>query len=155
YFFPVTMLALVVLMVLLEYRRRRPEPAVATSKAEVRKAEWTARRERLWGMLVCATAFVFMIGITAEVVYAENPPDTSQATVLSPDKDGRVVVSTQGLVQGELNRYSVDVNGTKVRFILYRKPDGKIASVFDACEICGAVGFYKGANGLICKNCAA
>jgi FTR1 family protein len=159
YFFPVTMLALVALMVLLEYRRRRPELAVATasasSRAEVRKAEWTARRERLWGMLVCATAFVFMIGITAEFVYAETPPDTTQATALSPDKDGRIVVSTQGLVQGELNRYSVDVNGTKVRFILYRKPDGKIASVFDACEICGAVGFYKGANGLICKNCAA
>jgi uncharacterized membrane protein len=146
-------------MVLLEYRRRRPEPAVATasasSKAEVRKAEWTARRERLWGMMVCATAFVFMIGITAEFVYAETPPPLSQATVLTPDKDGRILVSTQGLVQGELNRYSVDVNGTKVRFILYRKPDGKIASVFDACEVCGAVGFYKGANGMICKNCAA
>src|SRR5215470_4132532 len=64
YFFPVTMLALVVLMVLLEYRRRKPELAVASSKAEERKAQWTARRERLWGMMVCATAFVFMIGIT-------------------------------------------------------------------------------------------
>jgi high-affinity iron transporter len=27
--------------------------------------------------------------------------------------------------------------------------------VFDACEICGAVGFFKGPNGLICKNCAS
>ena len=32
-----------------------------------------------------------------------------------------------------------------VRFWLYQKPDGKIATVFDACEICGAVGFYKSA----------
>ena len=31
----------------------------------------------------------------------------------------------------------------EVRFWLYQKPDGKIATVFDACEICGAVGFYK------------
>jgi uncharacterized membrane protein len=42
-----------------------------------------------------------------------------------------------------------------VRFWLYQKPDGKIATVLDACEICGAVGFYKGSNGVICKNCAA
>jgi high-affinity iron transporter len=42
-----------------------------------------------------------------------------------------------------------------VRFLLYRKPDGKVASIFDACQICGGVGFYKGANGLICKNCSA
>ncbi len=46
-------------------------------------------------------------------------------------------------------------NGTEVRFWLYQKPDGKMATVFDACEICGAVGFYKGPNGVVCKNCAA
>ena len=33
-----------------------------------------------------------------------------------------------------------------MRFWLYQKPDGKIATVFDACEICGPVGFYKGRN---------
>ena len=158
YFFPVTMLALVALMVLLEYRRRKPElagAAVPASKAEERKLEWTARRERFWAILVCVTAFLFMIGITAEFVYAESPPPAPQAIALTPDKDGHVVVSTQGLAEGNLNFYSVDVHGTAVRFLLYRKPDGEVASVFDACQICGAVGFYKGANGLICKNCAA
>src|SRR5579864_1607656 len=155
YFFPVTMLALVTLMVLLEYRRRKPEVAVAVSKADERKAEWTARRERFWAILVCVTSFAFMIGITAEFVYAETPPRLSQAIALIPDKDGRVVIDTQGLAEGNLNRYAVDVHGVPVRFLLYRKPDNKVAAVFDACEICGAVGFYKGAQGLICKNCAA
>src|SRR5215471_14628624 len=55
YFFPVTMLALVGLMVLLEYRRRQPQAAPATSKAEERKSEWTARRQRFWSILVCAS----------------------------------------------------------------------------------------------------
>src|SRR5215472_15999686 len=50
-FFPVTMLALVALMVLLEYRRRKPEAAIATAtKAEERKLQWTAKRERLWAV---------------------------------------------------------------------------------------------------------
>jgi high-affinity iron transporter len=155
YFFPVTMLALVAMMVLLEYRRRRPQAAVvAPTKAEERKQQWTAKRERLWAVLVCVTAFVFITTITAEVIYAEAPPPLSQATEVS-FTNGKTVISTKDLPPGELQRYSADVNGTKVRFLLYRKPDGKIATVFDACQICGGVGFYKGATGLICKNCAA
>lgn len=155
YFFPVTMLALVALMVLLEYRRRQPQAVTTSSAAEQRKLQWTARRERLWANLVCATAFFFMVGITAEFVYAEGPPPLSQAVIVSPDRDGHILISTQGLAEGDLNRYSVDVNGVQVRFLLYRKPDGKVATVFDACQICGGVGFYKGPNGLICKNCSA
>src|SRR5215468_3529607 len=64
FFFPVTMLVLVALMVLLEYARRRPQAAraavpvsVALSRAEERKQQWTARRERLWANLVVASAF--------------------------------------------------------------------------------------------------
>jgi high-affinity iron transporter len=155
YFFPVTMLALVALMVMLEYRRRKPEKPAASSAAEQRKLEWTARRERLWATLVCVTAFVFIIGITAEFIYAETPPPLSQAVTLIPDKTGHVTISAQGLAEGELQRYAVDVNGVPVRFLVYRKPDHKVAVVFDACQICGGVGFYKGPNGLICKNCSA
>jgi uncharacterized membrane protein len=157
YFFPVTMLALVALMVLLEYRRRKPDSAVATqaaTKAEERKQQWTAQRERLWAVLVCVTAFVFITTITAEVIYAEGPPPLSQATEIT-FTNGKAVISTKDIPQGELQRYAANVNGTRVRFLLYRKPDGKIASVFDACQICGGIGFYKGTNGIICKNCAA
>src|SRR6516225_2280652 len=56
FFFPITMLALVALMVLLEYGRRGSKPtAQAASKAEERKLEWTARREELWANLVVAS----------------------------------------------------------------------------------------------------
>ena len=56
---------------------------------------------------------------------------------------------------GDLHRYEVNISGKEVRFWLYKKPDGKVASLFDACEICGAVGFYKSGSQIICKNCAA
>jgi high-affinity iron transporter len=154
YFFPLTMLALVAMMVLLEYRRRKPQVAVAATKAEERKLQWTAKRERLWAVLVCVTAFIFITTITAEVIYAEAPPPLSQATEIT-FTNGRAVIPAKDIPQGELQRYAANVNGTRVRFLLYRKPDNKIASVFDACQICGGIGFYKGATGLICKNCAA
>ena len=155
YFFPLTMLALVVLMVLLEYRRRKPQAEiVAATKAEQRKLQWTAKRERLWAVLVCLTAFVFISAITAEVIYAEAPPPLSQAMEVT-FTNGKASIPTKDLPKGELQRYAANVNGTRVRFLLYRKPDGNIASVFDACQICGGVGFYKGTSGIICKNCAA
>ena len=69
--------------------------------------------------------------------------------------NGKAAISTKDLPQGELQRYSANVNGTKVRFLLYRKSVKEVAAVFDACQICGGVGFYKGATGIICKNCAA
>jgi high-affinity iron transporter len=159
FFFPVTMLALVALMVLMEYRRRRPATAVASStaisKAEERKLEWSAQRDRFWAIAVCATAFVFMSMVTAEVIYAQKGTGLSPATELAFDKDGRITIATADLAMGDLRRYSVEANGTKVRFLLYRKPDGTVATVFDACQICGGVGFYKGASGLVCKNCAS
>ena len=154
FFFPVTMLALVMLMILLEYRRRKPQAEVARTKAEERKMEWTARRERLWAILACTTAFIFIFMVTAEFIYAKEPA-ISAATEVAFNKDGKAIISTQDLPQGELHRYSATVNNIKVRFLLYRKPDGKVASVFDACQICGGVGFYKGTSGIICKNCAA
>ena len=160
FFFPVTMLVLVALMVLLEYARRRPQAtptavAVAPSKAEERKQQWTARRERLWANLVVASAFVFILMVTAEFVYTRSVAALSPATTISFDKDGHAVVDVKDLPQGELRRYSADVKGVPVRFLLYRKPDGKVESVFDACQICGGVGFYKDSKGIVCKNCSA
>jgi uncharacterized membrane protein len=56
---------------------------------------------------------------------------------------------------GELHRYSASLKGVPVRFFLYRKPDGTVAALLDACEICGRVGFYQTATGVVCKHCAA
>jgi uncharacterized membrane protein len=150
------MLALVALMVLLEYGRRRPASApVAATKAEERKQQWTARREKLWANLVVSSAFVFIFMVTAEFIYQKSVTALSPATQVIFDSAGTATISTASLGSGDLLRYSADVDGTKVRFLLYRKPDGKVASVFDACQICGSVGFYKNASGLVCKNCAA
>jgi high-affinity iron transporter len=159
YFFPVTMLALVALMILLEYGRRKPAAATTTSvlvtKAEERKQQWTARREKLWANLVVTSAFVFIFMVTAEFIYAKSVTALSPATEVSFDSSGRAVIPTKDIAEGDLRRYSVDVSGVNMRFLLYRKPDGKIASIFDACQICGSVGFYKTSTGIVCKNCAA
>jgi uncharacterized membrane protein len=152
-FFFVTVLALAALMVLFDAKRR--EPAIdAASAAERRKAAWTARKERLWMGSVYVFSFLFIAMLTAEFVYAKSKSALSPATEVV-FADGQVKIPLAQVSDGDLHRFQAQENGTQVRFWLYRKPDGKVATVFDACQICGGVGFYKSANGVVCKNCAA
>ena len=153
WFFAVTILALTAMMILLEYRRRAPV-AVEVTKAEQRKLEWSFRRERWWMIAVCAACFVFIASVTAEFVYAKSTTALSPATEIT-FVNGRASIPKAQVADGDLHRYVAELNGTHVRFLLYQKPDGTIATVLDACEICGSVGYYQTAQGLVCKNCAA
>ena len=153
WFFFVTILALAALMVLFEARRRQPAP-LAESGAQRRKALWSARRERLWMSAVYASSFVFIVLITAEFIYAKSINTLSPATEIS-FTNGSFSIPLAQVSDGDLHRFQARENGTEVRFLVYKKPDGKVVAVFDACEICGPVGFFKGPNGLICKNCAS
>lgn len=152
-FFFITILALAALMVLFEVKRREPVAASA-SPAERRKALWSARRERLWMASVYASSFLFIVLMTAEFIYTKSVSALSPATPVT-FVNGQASIPLSQVSDGDLHRFGAHENGTEVRFWLYQKPDGKIATVFDACEICGPVGFYKGPNGVVCKNCAA
>ena len=152
-FFFVTIFALAGLMVLFDARRRQPLPE-ASSPAQYRKGAWTARRERLWMASVYIFCFVFIALVTAEFIYTKSVSALSPATPVE-FVNGEVRIPLAQVSDGDLHRFQAQENGVDIRFWLYQKPDGKIATVFDACEICGAVGFYKGPNGVVCKNCAA
>jgi high-affinity iron transporter len=152
-FFFITILALAALMVLFEVKRREPGTVFA-SAAEKRKAVWSARRERLWMASVYASSFVFILLVTAEFIYTKSVSALSPATEVT-FVNGQVSIPLTQVQDGDLHRFAAQENGTTVRFWLYQKPDGKIATVLDACEICGAVGFYKRSTGVVCKNCAA
>jgi FTR1 family protein len=161
-FFFVTMLALAGLMVLLEYKRRAPVVLAAdATAADKRKAAWTERREKLWMNAVVATSFAFIFLSTAEFIYAKS------STALSPTNPvtlvgEQVTVPTAQVNDDKLHRYGVRVDDGKhdggtveVRFLLFKKPNGVIVSVADACHICGPVGFYMGEQGITCKMCAS
>jgi len=152
-FFFITIFALAALMVLFEVKSRQPAPA-PTTPAERRKAVWSARRERLWMGSVYVSSFLFIMLVTAEFIYAKSLSAPQKADEIA-FVNGQASIPLNQVSDGDIHFYQAAENGVDVRFWLYQKPDGKIATVFDACEICGAVGFYKKGNGVICKNCAA
>lgn len=159
-FFFVTIIALAALMVLFDQRRRqgRPSgtpPTVANaSRALQRKAEWTARKERLWSGAVYISSFIFIMLVTAQFIYAKSTSSLSPAQTLTA-VNGAVSIPESEVSDGELHRYAVITDGKEVRFLLFKKPDGKVVTVLDACQICGPVGFYKSGSQIICKNCSA
>ena len=159
-FFFVTMLALAGLMMLLEYKRRTPiELASTATAADKRRAEWTQRREKMWMYAVVVTSFVFIFLSTAEFIYAKSTTALSPTTAVTL-VGSQAIVPTSQITDNQLHRYGVHIDdgkggSTEVRFLLYKKPDGNIVSVADACHICGPVGFYIGSQGITCKMCAS
>jgi uncharacterized membrane protein len=152
-FFFITVLALAALMILFESRPK--SDVVAEGGAKQRKAAWSARRERLWSTAVYVSAFVFIVLVTAQFVYAKS------VTALSPAEEitltnGAATIPIANMHEGDLRRLSTTVDGKAYRFLLYKKPDGSVATILDACSICGDIGFYNsGSQGLTCKNCNA
>jgi high-affinity iron transporter len=152
-FFFVTIFALAAFMVLFEVKSRQPVPE-ADSPAARRKALWSARRERLWMGSVYVSSFLFIMLVTAEFIYAKSlsaPQKAAEITFVN----GQASIPLKDVSDGDIHFFRANENSVEVRFWLYQKPDGKIATVLDACEICGSVGFYKGTGGVVCKNCAA
>ena len=159
-FFFVTMLALAGLMILMEQRRRSPMALAAdVSAADKRRAVWTQRREKMWMTAVVGTSFLFIFLSTAEFIYAKSSTSLSATSPVTLVGD-MVTVPAAEITDDKLHRFGVHVDDGKgaspeVRFLLFKKPDGNIVSVADACAICGPVGFYIGSQGIICKLCAS
>ena len=159
-FFFVTILALTALMVLFEYRRRASQPVAPNANPALRrKSEWSARRERFWMTAVAVSSFVFIFLVTAQFIYAKSTTSLSPSTPVTLT-GSQVALSVDQIKDDDLHRYAVRVDdpaggSTEVRFLLYRRPDGNVVSVADACEICGPVGFYKTSQGIVCKMCAS
>ena len=155
-FFFVTILALTGLMVLFEYRKRMSSGAAPAdaNPAERRKIVANARRERFWMVAVYTCSFVFIFLVTAQFIYAMSTTALSPATTATLT-GSQVTVPVSQVQDNNLHRYVVHVGSTDVRFLLYRKSNGKIVTVADACQICGPVGFYKSGDMIVCKLCAS
>jgi high-affinity iron transporter len=153
-FFFLTILALAATMLLMEWRRRRAPDAGNLEGAALRKAKWSARRERMWMLASCSAAALFMLTITAEFIYAKSATELSAAVPLTITQ-GVVRIPLSTVNDGMLHRFSIQSDGTTVRIIAIQRPDQSIAIAFDACRICGSQGYYQSGRNVMCKNCAS
>ncbi len=88
-------------------------------------------------------------------LHASRPPKISTPEVLEP-VNGEFRIAMERLRDNDLHRFAyVTDEGNKVRFfLLNRYPDRDApVAVFDACMICGDMGYVKKGEELICIAC--
>jgi uncharacterized membrane protein len=141
-------------MMLLEWRKRKTPKSGNLEGAALRKAQWSARRERVWMVASCAASCVFIPLITAEFIYARQATALSAATPVAIE-NGAIRIPVASLTDGNLHRFELQDGGTSVRFIAIERPDHTIATAFDACAICGTQGYYQKGPEIICRNCGS
>lgn len=155
-FFFVMILGMAAVVAGTEWLRQRPLPATLDSlpAAERRKLLWEQKKQRLWTATASVAAMVILLTITAEFVYARTTQALSPALPVSP-REGVIRIPANAVNDGNLHRFGLQFNGTTVRFLIIKKPNGDLAAALDACLICGDVGYYQKGRDVICKNCAA
>ncbi len=154
FFFFVTILALAALMVLFEVKRRQPAAPPRICRPTPQGGLDAPAASAVDGIGVCQL-FCFYRARHGRVYLHQERERACRRAAEVTFVNGQLSIPLAQVSDGDLHRFRGEENGTEVRFWLYQKPDGKVATVFDACEICGAAGFYKGPNGVVCKNCAA
>jgi high-affinity iron transporter len=155
-FFFVVILGAAALLILREWialPREAGGPA-GVSDAERRRLVWERRKQRRW-MFAAGVGFVVVIlTLTADFVYAQVAAAPPQAQMLAA-QGNTVRVPTADVNDGNLHFFRVEVNGTSLRFLVLRKPDGSWGTALDACMICGWAGYRQDGSNIVCRNCAS
>jgi len=156
-FFFVIILGLAGLLLLRERGAASRLAAAAPSgstAAERRLAKAESQSDRRWSALGYTGAFVFLVLISAQYVYARSARALTPAEPVAA-VDGWVSLPLAQVADGALHRFQAVTPSGAVRFFAIRRPDGSIAVALDACQICGAKGYYQHGSQLFCRNCDA
>ncbi|HXO28738.1 MAG TPA: Fe-S-containing protein [Thermoanaerobaculia bacterium] len=133
-----------------------PGGGSATARLERAAAERQARA-RVWGGSL-GVAILAALGLG--FVYSRPPATLSAASPVAVGADGLVRLPVADFRGTALRRYVVTLGSATVRFIVVPlddpgKPGTAIATAFDACEICGAKGYYQEGGNVTCLHCGS
>ncbi len=155
-FFFVVLLGTAAWVILREMQRARHFALAAEglNESELRLRRWRQQRERRMMTAASATAFAILLVLAAESVYARAAAQLSPARPVEAVA-GEVRIPLPEFDDDGLHRFSVQRGAESARFIVIKKPDGTIAAALDACQLCGAAGYYQDGPNVICKHCGA
>lgn len=132
-------------------------PPEHQSGALRRKFIKSFRDERL---LKSIPVFFFLAFITGVWLIQQ---DESIADIYIPEP--KPVTATEGVValplhspledllDGNLHKYRLTINGETVPLLIMKKPDGTLAFCLDACEVCPPDGYGRRSDHVVCLNC--
>jgi high-affinity iron transporter len=154
-FFFIVILGTAALVVLREwFGSKAPAADQAANPAERRKVLWEFRKRRGWSFAAATLCLLVVLALTAEFVYARAVNAPVQATALVA-QNGQLRIPLSQLMDSSLHYYTTEVSQADIRFLVIHKAGGDYATVLDACQICGPVGYRQDGQNVICRNCGA
>lgn len=153
------LLTLPIIMVLMDVKSSaEKEDKQFSNNVEKRKYEAEILKVKRWKYIVISVAVIINLILGADLVVAMTKPVYDPKPEPVNAVSGQIMVPATELKENVLKKYSYEVNGVKIRFILIKRTDGSIGSGLDACQICGPKGYLQNENdkdNIICKNCNA
>jgi len=162
YLLPYLHLVVLAVLALLFFRKSaagEPSEFAVMEKSEQRKVRSRVQLDMRWfkSALVCVGTIIGVLLFFD--LYASKPPKLSPAIRMKPDNSGAIRVRIDDVADGTLHRYSyVTDDGHVVRFFMINSlssADGrrKIGVVYDACMLCGDMGYIQNKKEVICIAC--
>lgn len=121
--------------------------------AEHRKLKAEARRRRRWASWIVFVFVYSVVNLTVVKAYNERE------ILLSPIEESlsdetHIYIPVEYVEDGILHRYAhTTSSGVEIRFIIIKKSPTAYGVGLDACEICGATGYYQRNDEVVCKRC--
>jgi uncharacterized membrane protein len=124
--------------------------------AQIRKKKFLARVEKR----LCASALlgvaISLLTVTVGVGYSNRTIELSPP-VEAPASDGRILIPIEKVNDGNLYRFVHKVvegdSTTDIRYIVIRKNETSFGVGLDACDVCGASGYYQRKEQVVCILC--
>ena len=153
-FFFVVILGAAAILVLREWLlASHKAPESGGTDADRRRSEWERRKQRRWMIGAASLCIAVILVFTADFVYARVAAAPPDAQLVQADA-GIVHIPIAEVNDNKLHFFSVTMDGTVMRFIVIRKPDGW-GTALDACRICGRAGYRQDGQNVICRNCGS
>ena len=133
----------------------QPKPARLPeyNPAQYRKVLAVAIHKKRWGAGVIIALLLMTTTSSAGSVIANQEAEIVPAVEVFAE-EGSVDVDLEIVKDGHLHRFVYRAStGEGVRYIVILKGGSAYGVGLDACEICGATGYYERDNQVICKLC--
>ena len=135
------------------FSQPRPSKPEGANPAQYRSIVSKAIRKRRWGGGVIAALAVMLLTSTVGAYVANQQAEIVPAVPVNAE-NGFVDVDLEVVKDGHLHRFVYRAStGEQVRYIVILKGGSAYGVGLDACEICGATGYYERDSQVICKLC--
>ncbi|MBP5439198.1 MAG: DUF2318 domain-containing protein [Treponema sp.] len=124
-----------------------------TNPAEHRKLKARSKKNRRWGIFLILLSIYFCIDLTVIRKFSQKIVELSPSEEFQIEGN-EIFIPLEQIADGHLHRFTwTSEKGKKVRFIVVQKKGNNFGVGFDACEVCGNVGYYERGDEVVCNRC--